>query len=139
MYFGHKGDSTRHWTLNQSVTAFWKTAPILPAVVSIPLIHWESCFQVMRQGVRQVNFIGWSQWMHILVVRRCTKLYRNTMITDNTFCESKDGGPGRGIGAGKANPYQDYMSVLVGKSCRPMMAWVPSYQPTMKWSLLLEG
>lgn len=40
--------ATRHWTLIPSRTAFWKTAPVLPAMVSIPLIHWESCFWVMR-------------------------------------------------------------------------------------------
>lgn len=86
-----------------------------------------------------MNFTAWSQWLHILVVRRCTKLDRSTMITDNTFCESMDDGPGRSIRGREGKSVSGLHISIGGEIVTPMMAWVPSNQPTMKWSLRLEG
>lgn len=76
-------------------SASWKTAPIFPAAVSSPFVHWESCLRVMRQGVRQVHFIGWSLRLHIFVwhaAQCCAK----SKTMDNTFCDSTDGSAGKG-------------------------------------------
>lgn len=74
---------------------------------AIPVFHQDSCFRVVRETVRSVDFMCKDSLSHIFGYEKSSLVRSNTMwntvVLDKAFCKSTDGSLGEALCAGNAN------------------------------------